>query len=167
MEMRIRSAQIADLPRIVTIYNQAIEEQTTGYLEPLELADRVPWFENHHPDSYPLWVAEIEDEPVAGWISLSPYRPERAAFRSVAEISYFVDRDQRRKGIASTLMQTTTGEARRLGYANLVAILLQGNQASISLLQKHGFREWGHMPRIAIHAGVEQGHLYYGRRIGP
>ncbi len=86
--MIIRLAHIDDLPAIVEIYNQAIQtKQSTGDTQPLRVEDRVAWFHEHHPEKYPIFVAE-EAGVVVGWCSLSAYRQGRAAFRHTAEISY-------------------------------------------------------------------------------
>ena len=47
----------------------------------------------------------------------------------------------------------------------LFAIILDSNQGSIRLLEKYGFKKWGHLPRVADFDGIEVGHLYYGLRI--
>lgn len=40
-------------------------------------------------------------------------------------------------------MEFMLSEAQRLGFRTLVAILLDCNSASIALLKKYGFSEWG------------------------
>ena len=44
----------------------------------------------------------------------------------------------------------------------LIAMLLDKNPASIGLLQKFGFKEWGRMPGIARIDDQTADHLYYG-----
>jgi RimJ/RimL family protein N-acetyltransferase len=44
----------------------------------------------------------------------------------------------------------------------LFAIVLKGNEASLKLLEKMGFEQWGYLPRGADFDGTEVGHLYYG-----
>ena len=51
------------------------------------------------------------------------------------------------------------------GFEVLVAILLNKNPASVGLLQKFGFTEWGRMPEIARIDGVLADHLYYGLKL--
>src|SRR5215216_3523552 len=99
--MLIRLAQISDLPAIVDIYNQSIpSKQSTGDTQPVHVEDRLTWFEEHRPDAHPIFIAEV-DGGVAGWCSLSAYRPGRAALRFTAEISYYIARDYHRQGIAT------------------------------------------------------------------
>lgn len=161
--VQIQSATIDQLPAILSIYNQAVEERATGDLRPVTVDERIGWFNEHEPRRYPLRVAILETGEVVGWVSLGEYRFGRAAFRRTAEISYYVDREHRRRGIATQLIDDATGLARSLGYRTLVALLLESNDASIRLLRQHGYAEWGRMRATAIHDGHEQDHLYYGR----
>jgi phosphinothricin acetyltransferase len=104
---------------------------------------------------------------LAGWCSLSAYRPGRMALRHTAEISYYVHQDHRRSGVGSALIAHAIAQCPRLGLRTLFAILLDINRASASLLEKHGFARWGHLPGVAEIDGRECGHLYYGRRVAP
>ena len=70
----IRFAIINDLERIVDIYNQAVpHKNATADLELIKRGQRISWFKEHNPESYPIFVKEI-DGTVVGWCSLSPYR---------------------------------------------------------------------------------------------
>ena len=75
--MKIRDAGEADLPAIVAIYNDAIiTRMSTAQLDPVTVAERLPWFRGHSPERHPLWVLEAEGT-VAGWFSFR--RPKPAA----------------------------------------------------------------------------------------
>jgi phosphinothricin acetyltransferase len=151
-----------DLPAIVDIYNQSIpSKQSTGDTQPLHVEDRKTWFEEHRPEKYPIFVAKV-DERVAGWCSLSAYRPGRAAFRFTAEISYYIELDHHRRGIATALVQHVLAACPALKIRHLFAIVLENNEASLKLLEKMGFEQWGYLPRVADFDGREVGHFYYG-----
>ncbi len=161
----IRLAQIDDLPAIVEIYNQAIpSKQSTADTQPVQVEDRMMWFAEHRPDEYPIFVADVDGQ-VAGWCSLSPYRPGRAALRSTAEISYYIAPAYHRQGIGTALIEHALAACPALQIKHLFAIVLEGNQASLKLLQKMGFGQWGYLPRVANFDGKEVGHLYYGRHV--
>ena len=100
-----------------------------------------------------------------GWCSLSAHRRGRMALRNVAEISYYVDQDHRRKGIGRQLMQHALEQAPKLGLHNLFAILLDVNQTSVELLEKNGFSRWGHLPGIAEFPDKTCGQFIYGRKV--
>ncbi len=163
--MTIRLAREDDLPAIVEIYNQAIQtKHSTGDTQPVTVTDRRAWFEEHPPGKYPIYVAE-EDGHVVGWCSLSAYRPGRGAFRHTAEISYYIAFSHHRRGIASALVEYAMAACPDLQIKHLFAIVLEGNAASLKLLEKMGFEQWGYLPRVADFDGREVGHLYYGRHV--
>jgi L-amino acid N-acyltransferase YncA len=163
--MKIRLAQIDDLPAIVDIYNQSIpSKRATGDTQPLRVENRTTWFREHRPDEHPIFVAEV-DGGVAGWCSLSPYRPGRAALRFTAEISYYIDPAYHRQGIGTALVEHALVACPALQIKHLFAIVLEGNEASLKLLEKMGFEQWGYLPRVADFDGKEVGHLYYGRHV--
>jgi L-amino acid N-acyltransferase YncA len=165
MQVNIRLAQMKDLPTIVEIYNQSIpSNQSTGDLQPLRVEDRRVWFEEHHPEGHPIFVADV-DGGVAGWCSLSAYRPGRAALRFTAEISYYLASAYQRQGLGTALVRHALAACPALQIRHLFAIVLEGNTASLKLLEKMGFAQWGYLPRVADFDGKEVGHLYYGRHV--
>ena len=55
--MPIRTAQIADLPAIVAIYNDSIPgRMATADTEPVTVQQRDAWFREFDPARRPLWV---------------------------------------------------------------------------------------------------------------
>ena len=102
---------------------------------------------------------------VIGWISLSPYRENRRALRHVAEVSYYVEDNYQGRGIGTELLTEVIRLAPGFGFSVLIAILLDRNEASIKLLNRSGFTEWGCMPGIAEVDGETLDHLYYGLKI--
>ncbi len=163
--VHIRTATSSDLPQIVDIYNQAIAEgNCTADTHSLTVEERQDWFDSHNPDKYPIYVMEKEGE-ILGWCSLSAHRRGRMALSNVAEISYYVDQNHRKKGIGRQLMQHALEQASKLGLHNLFAILLDVNKTSVALLEKNGFARWGHLPDIAEFPDKTCGQFIYGRKV--
>jgi len=163
--MNIRSAEETDYLQIVSIYNHAVDEKfATADTEYITFESREEWFAQHSPQTYPIFVAEEKDQ-VIGWCSLSPHRPGRKALRTVAEISYYIHKDHRRKGVANSLITHTMKKAKDLGFKNLITILLDLNKTSIYILEKFGFEKWGHLPNIADINGVVCGQFIYGKQL--
>ena len=163
--MHIRTANENDFADIVKIYNQAVDEKfATADTEHVSLESRKEWFAQHSPQTYPIYVAE-ENGEIIGWCSLSPHRPGRKALRSVAEISYYIHKDHRRKGVAISLITNTIESAKNLGFKNLISILLDLNKPSIHILEKFGFENWGRLPEVAEIDGVICGQYIYGRKL--
>ena len=160
----IRLANINDLPAIVTIYNQAIQQKfLTADTKPFSVIERIAWFEKFD-ERYPLFVYTIDDI-VVGWASISPYRPGRQALRHTVELSYYVHQDHKSKGIGTALIKHALGSCKTLGYKNVITIILDRNEPSIRLMQKLGFEQWAYLPFVADFDGVECGHVYFGLRI--
>ena len=128
------------------------------------MQEREHWFAAHDPAHYPVFVA-VDEKKVVGWVSLGPYREDRQALEHVAEVSYYVDEKERGKGVGSSLMGHSMNAASDYGFSVLIAILLNRNPASIALLLKFGFEEWGRMPGIARIDEQDADHLYYGLRL--
>lgn len=163
--MCIRLARRNDLEALVEIYNQAIEtKRCTADTETFSVEERLPWFEAHQSVEYPLYVYEIDDK-VVGYLYFSGYRPGRKAMRFTAEVSYYIHNDYQRQGIGSKFMEFALKKSKELNYKTLIAILLAWNIPSVKLLEKFGFKEWGHLPNIADFDGKTCSHLYYGLKL--
>ena len=165
--MNIRNAKLEDIDRINDIHNQAINEKfKVSYLTSCTNDMMLEWFKEHNDKEYPVYVAEI-DNTVIGFVYINSYRPGRVALKQTAEISYFVDKNYRGRGIGKKLIEFMESRCNNLGIKTLFAIIIDNNDASIKLIEKCGYKEWGHLPKIAIFDNMEVGHLYYGKRIIP
>jgi L-amino acid N-acyltransferase YncA len=161
----IRVASLNDLPTIVAIYNEAVEQRfATADLRPVTTDERLHWFRDHDPSVFPIYVADI-DGSVRGWCSLSSYRPGREALLGTAEVSYYVRRDSQRQGVGSTLVRHAITQAPHLGKRILFGIVLERNVGSIRLMKTCGFELWGRLPDVASFDGELVSHLYFGRNV--
>jgi L-amino acid N-acyltransferase YncA len=158
----IRLATLNDLVSIDEIYNEAIAQKfKTADTIPFDWQQRVKWFQEHPPNKYPVWVAEV-DGRVWGWVSLSPYRPGRKALEITAEISYYIHSSFQRKGIGSALLKFALRAAPDYNIKNILAILMDRNMASVKLLEKFQFKQWGHLRNVACFGDDVCGQFYYG-----
>ncbi len=158
-------ATTEDLDAINAIYNQAVKDGLrTAHLKPVDLEERKEWFREHEAEAFPVFVWK-EDNDVLGWISVSPYRAGRQALDDVAEISYYIDYRHHGKGLATALMEHAISFCRDQGFRILVAILISGNEASIGLLEKFGFEEYGRIPDGIRYQDTLRDHLYMGLRL--
>jgi phosphinothricin acetyltransferase len=89
------------------------------------------------------------------------------ALRQTAELSYFVDEKQRRRGIGRALIAFIESQCAPLQIKTLFAVILDHNEGSIALIEKCGYAQWGRLPGVARFGAEERGHLYYGKRIIP
>jgi L-amino acid N-acyltransferase YncA len=160
----IRIATYKDLEEINDIYNQAVEKGQTADLIAIDMESRKKWFEAHEEKTYPVFVAE-ENNKIIGWLSFSSYRQGRLGLRFTSEISYYIDKNHRRKGVGTKLIEHSLKMASHYHFKTLFAVILENNSPSIMLVEKHGFERWGFMPGVAEIKGEVLGHVYYGSRI--
>lgn len=163
LSLTLRDARRADLEPIVAIYNEAVATPgATADLEPTSVADREAWFTTHQNPKYPILIAEHAAE-VVGWCSLSPHRPGRAAVSSVAEISYYVARSARRRGVARRLFEAALTRCEENGIEHLFTWILSVNTPSIALLESFGFELRGTLPDVAdLGDGRRADHVIHG-----
>lgn len=151
--MMIRTAELRDLPELLDIYNYEVEHGTATFdLHAKTLEERRVWFEEHNVDHHPLIVAEMDGQ-VAGYASLSAYRPKEA-YRTTAELSVYISPDYRRRGVATALMEAILQMAREDEVLHLVvSVITGGNEASIKLHEKFGFTFCGTMHEVGMKFG--------------
>ncbi len=151
--MIIRKAEISDLKELLDIYNYEVEHGVaTLDLKAKTLVEWEEWFYSHNIDNHPLFVAEIENK-VVGYASLSSYR-EKEAFKSTVELSIYISKNCRKKGIASALMEFILNEAKKdVRTHSVVSVITSGNKASEKLHKKFGFEFCGTIKEVGIKFG--------------
>lgn len=147
----IRPADEKDIAVITDIYNEAVRNTVATFdTEEKSVADRLQWFRQHDA-MHPVIVAELEGV-VAGWASLSKWS-DRSAYDSTAETSLYVHVNFRKRGIGKQLMEVLVLEARKLGLHTLLARISHGNEQSIYLHERMGFKLVGTMKEVGIKFG--------------
>ena len=164
MQTDYRLARREDLPRIVAIYNATIPSRmVTADLESVSVESRVPWFEQHVPDTRPLWVMERGGEVVA-WLSFSSFYG-RPAYARTAEISVYIDERCQRQGLGWYLLSCAISHAPAIGVNRLLGFIFAHNTPSLALFERAGFEPWAHLPGVAVLDGVERDLVILGRRV--
>ncbi|MET1177319.1 arsinothricin resistance N-acetyltransferase ArsN1 family A [Peribacillus simplex] len=139
--MIIREAVEEDIDSIKEIYNQGIEDRVAT-LE-TEMKDRIymeEWFAKHI-GRYKVIVAEQEGE-IVGWSSLNQHN-NRSAYKGVADLSVYISRDHRGKGIGGLLLQSIEKLAKENDFNKIVLFTFPFNQMGQGLYKKRGYREVG------------------------
>ena len=77
-----------------------------------------------------------------GWASLNVFNA-REAYRFVADISVYVERGWRGKGVGRALLERLTELGRQHGFHKLVLSAFPGNAGGMALYVKSGFRAVG------------------------
>jgi len=139
--MVIREASLTDLKAIMNIYNEGIEDRVaTLETETKDLDYMEEWLKNHS-ERYKVLVAEENDE-IFGWASLNPYN-SRCAYAGVADLSVYIARKVRGKGIGSRLLTALDDVARENGFHKIVLFTFPFNKSGQRLYQKQGYRQVG------------------------
>ncbi len=141
--MLIRPAVLNDLAQIVDIYNDEIIHGTATFdTDPVTVETRRAWFDAHNQGNHPLLVAQI-DEQVAGYVSLSTFNA-KAAYRSSVELSLYVNKAFRRRGVGLALAQAVIDLAKSDGITHRIySLITSDNIASAQLHRQLGFRHVG------------------------
>jgi L-amino acid N-acyltransferase len=149
--LRIRIASEEDQPSILDIYNEAALNTTATFdTEPRSMAKQLEWFHNHKKN-HPVLVAE-EDDRIVGWASLSPWS-DRCAYETTVEVSVYVHKDYRGRGIGSRLLEVVTLEGKKASNHTVLSRITSGNEASIHLHEKLGYKHIGVMKEVGYKFG--------------
>jgi phosphinothricin acetyltransferase len=166
-----RLARRDDLPVIVDIYNSTIASRdVTADTEPVSVASREAWFNEHTPERRPLWTihdaADASSAPaVIGWMSYSNFYG-RPAYSGTAELSIYIDEAWRGKGIGKYCLEQAIAFAPQIKVHTLLGFIFGHNAPSLALFGKFGFDTWAHFPRVANLDGVERDLIILGKRVG-
>jgi L-amino acid N-acyltransferase YncA len=134
-------ATAADATAICQIYNQGIEDRVaTLETEPRTPAERAEWLAGRDA-RHPVLVAEA-DGRVVGWASLNVFNARRA-YAHVADLSLYVERGWRGRGVGRQLLEALIGRARELGFHKLVLAAFPWNEAGMRAYRRAGFRDVG------------------------
>lgn len=159
-----RNARLDDLPQIVAIYNDTIPgRMVTADTEPVTVASRQAWFEQHNADFRPLWVIESNGN-IAAWLSFSSFYG-RPAYHKTAELSLYVHAAHRRQGLAMYLLSHAIEHAPLIGVDTLLGFIFAHNESSLLLFQRFAFATWGYLPQVAVLDGIERDLVIVGRKI--
>ncbi|SFI81893.1 arsinothricin resistance N-acetyltransferase ArsN1 family A [Thermoflavimicrobium dichotomicum] len=136
----IRKATEQDLPRITDIYNQGIEDRIATLEVQIKTVKEMSQWLKERSGRYTVLVI-TDGQDIQGWASLNPYS-HRCAYAGVADISIYIDRNWRGKGLGSKLLQALEKKAKDNGFHKLVLFTFPFNPGQ-GLYRKAGFREVG------------------------
>ena len=137
-----RAATTADLDAITRIYNQGIEDRIATFeLDPKTEEQVADWLLGDALERYAVIVARAGSDTV-GWAALRPYS-HRCAYAGVADLSVYVERNARGKGVGQRLLEDLEERAVRNDFHKIVLFALSHNSTGLRLYAKRGFREVG------------------------
>lgn len=143
MDIVVREMTASDWPAVAAVYQQGID---SGHAT----------FEERLPASWEAWrkakiasgcLVACEGQALLGWAALSKVS-DRCVYAGVAEVSVYVDREARGRGVGSLLLEALVDFSEANEIWSLQAGIFPENQASIRLHLKHGFRQVGVRERL-------------------
>ena len=138
-DVSIRPATPDDAAAICTIYNQGIEDRIATLETELRTPDeRRQWMGARGP-RHPVVVATTDGQ-VVGWGSLNAFNT-RPAYDHVVDLSVYVERAWRGRGVGKALLQHVLGLARQIGYHKMVLATFPYNDAGLALYRRMGFSD--------------------------
>lgn len=145
----VRLATENDLPQILDIYNDIIQNTTAVYYyEPHTLKMRKQWFDERKQQGFPVFVAE-ENGIILGMSSIGPFRVP-TAYRFSVENTVHVASHARGRGVGKLLMPPLIEAARQLKMHTIIAGIDAGNEVSLRLHRRFGFVEVAHFKEVGF-----------------
>jgi phosphinothricin acetyltransferase len=149
--LTIRQATVNDMGIVADIYNDAILNTTATFdTETKTLENRIQWLDQHSAMN-PVIVGEL-DGIVVGWASLSKWS-DRCAYDTTAEVSVYVHKDFRDRGIGRKLLEVITLEGEKAGLHTILSRITQGNEKSIHLHEIFGYEHVGVLKEVGMKFG--------------
>ena|ERR1700754_3806861 len=150
--IQTRHAVEADLPGMLSIYNDIILNTTAVYdYKPHTLEMRQAWFNTKKEQGFPVFVAEEEGQ-LLGFSSIGPFR-NWAAYKYSVENSIYVAASSRGKGIGKLLLPPLIEAAKQLDMHTIIAGIDATNEASLKLHKHFGFEETAHFKQVGYKFG--------------
>jgi phosphinothricin acetyltransferase len=139
-ELRIRAANLSDLPRLTEIYNYyVVHTAVTFDLEPYTVEKRQPWFQQFGSTGrYRLLVAEHASQ-VVGYAGTTRFRP-KAAYETTVETTIYCAQETTGKGIGRKLYEELFRVLEGEDIHRFVAGYALPNAATAALHERFGFK---------------------------
>ena len=144
----VRPAELADLPRLLEIYNYYVANTPiTFHIEPLTLEARRSWFDEHARTGRHRLLVAVCDSTVAGYASSHQFRV-KPAYDSTVETTVYCAPDFVRRGVGRALYDALFEALRDEDIATFIAGITLPNDASLALHAKFAFEHVGTMHRV-------------------
>ncbi len=146
-----------DLAFIRRLRNEQIRSGTALWVDdPEDCETTRAWVERHRAAGAVLIAQQIgpdgsEGERL-GVAAIGPFRDE-PGYRRTAEDSVYVAEHAHHRGVGLLLMESLVRSARERGLHALIAAIESGNQASIGLHSRAGFRTVGTLRQVGAKFG--------------
>ena len=149
----IRRVLPSDAGDIASIYNKYVENSVASFETEAVSVDEMYRRIVETSRDFPYLVWE-QDGEIAGYCYAHPWK-ERAAYRMTLETTIYLAPKYKHKGIGYQLMASLIDDCRMLGYRALIACITGGNEESMALHKRLGFRQVSCFEKVGIKFGRE------------
>lgn len=146
-----RRASADDLEAIRRIYNEGIADRAATLDEHPKSPEGIAhWWAEHDQRHAVLVATELGN--IVGWASLNRFS-HRCAHSGIADLSVYVARLHRGRGVGYSLLTALEREAAVGGFHKIVLHALESNESGKRLYRKAGFVEVGVFKRHGLLGG--------------
>ncbi|NQN91599.1 N-acetyltransferase [Streptococcus suis] len=150
--IEIRNAQVEDAANLVAIYAPYVEKTAITFETQVpaveDFANRI----EKTLKKFPYLVA-VDEGQIVGYAYASTYYA-RAAYDWTVELSVYVQKEARGKGIGTLLYTALEEELTARGFKNFLACIALPNPASIALHEKRGYQQVAHFKKVGYKFGT-------------
>jgi phosphinothricin acetyltransferase len=163
--MKFRFATPEDAPQIAQIYAPFVDGSAVSFeMVPPNaamMAGRISKLWPGHP-----WIVAEDDGKVLGYAYGSPYR-ERKAYQWAVEVTVYLDKAARGKGLGRKLYSILTDLLIRQGFTKAYGVVTLPNPASAALHEAAGFRPFAVYKNVGFKNGAWQDVGWWERDLAP
>ena len=150
--IEIRNAQVEDAANLVAIYAPYVEKTAITFETQVPTVEDFKNRIKKTMKKFPYLVA-IEEGQIVGYAYASTYYA-RAAYDWTVELSVYVQKEARGKGVGTLLYTALEEELTARGFKNFLACIALPNPASIALHEKRGYEQVAHFKKIGYKFGT-------------
>lgn len=146
--VQVRRARPGDLDLVARIYTHYVTASAVTFEEvPPSCAEWTERYGRIQDAGLPFLVAE-SDEQVVGYAYCAPWR-SRPAYRHTAEDTVYVAPGAEGQGVGRALLDELLRRCAAVGIRQVIAVITDsGDQASVALHRRCGFREVGRLNQV-------------------
>lgn len=146
--VRFRMAELTDIPSLVNIYNEVVENTTATFEEfPRLVEETEATYRKKQMAGIPWLVAEVGRE-VVGYGTYGPFRAA-SGYKTTVEHSLHIKPEHRGRGIGAEILRRLISLARGQGFHVMIGAVDSDNLRSVALHENFGFKKVGELPQVA------------------
>lgn len=163
-DLRLRVATPDDAAAVADVYRPYVAETAVTFEETAPDVEEMTAKMERTLATHPWFVAE-RDGQVVGFAYASRLR-DRPAYRWTAELSVYVDRQQRGEGIGAALYCALLATLERQGFESAYGVVTLPNPESVGFHESFGFERIARFPEVGHKHGEWHDVAWYERGLG-